>query len=157
MANRWRMRHTWRNGYLKVAHCAFLMTSRFYSLIFCLLIFFLFALHLYFSVENRTSEGDFRRKLLKYFCFIRSDCAHCTPFFDKKKKKKCAKMRFFLCENRKNPLAAGGFTPRPSVVASLCQILSAPLSGGVKLLEKPRPNTKRPGEPLRPSPLNIHK
>ena len=25
------------------------------------------------------------------------------------------------------------------------------------MLEKPRPNTKRPGEPLRPSPLNIHK
>ena len=50
------MRHMWRIGYLKVAHCTFLMTSHFYSqilLFFC----FLFALHQYFSVENRTSEG----------------------------------------------------------------------------------------------------
>ena len=53
VANLWRMRHTWRIGYLKVAHCTFLMTSHFYSLIF----FYLFALQLYFSVENRTSEG----------------------------------------------------------------------------------------------------
>ena len=37
--------------------------------------------------------------------------------------KKCAKMSAFLYENRKNPLAAGGFTPRPPVVAPLCQIL----------------------------------
>ena len=103
------MRHTWRNGYLKMAHCAFLMTSYFYSLIFCLFIYFLFALHLYFSVENRTSEGDFRRKLLKYFCIIRSDFTHGTPFFDKKK---CAKMSVFLYENSKNPLAAGGFHPQ---------------------------------------------
>ena len=41
VGNLWRMRHTWRNGYLKVAHCAFLMTSLFYSLIFCLFIFFI--------------------------------------------------------------------------------------------------------------------
>ena len=27
VANLWRMRHTWRIGYLKVAHCTFLMTS----------------------------------------------------------------------------------------------------------------------------------
>ena len=52
VANLWRMRHTWRIGYLKVAHCTFLMTSYFYSLIF-----FSFALHRYFSVENRKSEG----------------------------------------------------------------------------------------------------
>ena len=31
--------------------------------------------------------------------------------------KKCAKMSVFLNENLKNPLAAGGFTPRPPVVA----------------------------------------
>ena len=34
VANLWRMRHTWRIGYLKVAHCTFLMTSYFYLLIF---------------------------------------------------------------------------------------------------------------------------
>ena len=42
------------------------------------------------------------------------------------------KMSGFLYENRKNPLAAGGFTPRPPVVAPLWQILGAPLSEGVK-------------------------
>ena len=52
VANLWRMRHTWRIGNLKVAQCTFFMTSHFYSLIF-----FLFAFHRYFSVENRTSEG----------------------------------------------------------------------------------------------------
>ena len=41
-------------------------------------------------------------------------------------------MSVFLRENRKNPLAAGGFTPRPAVVAPLCQILGAPLSEGAK-------------------------
>ena len=46
--------------------------------------------------------------------------------------KKCAKMSAFLRENRKNPLATGGFTPRPAVVAPLCQILGAPLSEGAK-------------------------
>ena len=76
---------------------------------FLFIYLFLFALHLYFSMENRTSEGDFRRKLLQYFCIIRSDCTHCTPFFDKKK---CAKMSVFLYENHKNPLAAGGFHPQ---------------------------------------------
>ena len=59
VANLWRMRHTWRIGYLEVAHCTFLMTSHFYSLIY-----FLFALHRYFSVENRTSEGV---KIFLYF------------------------------------------------------------------------------------------
>ena len=29
-------------------------------------------------------------------------------------------------------MAAKGFTPRPSIVAPLCQILGAPLSEGVK-------------------------
>ena len=38
-------------------------------------------------------------------------------------KKKCVKMSVFLYENRKNPLAAGGFTARPPVVAPFCQIL----------------------------------
>ena len=52
VANLRRMRYAWRIGYLKVAHCTFLMTSHFYSLIF-----FLFALHRYFSVENKRSEG----------------------------------------------------------------------------------------------------
>ena len=46
--------------------------------------------------------------------------------------KKCAKVSVFLYENRKNPLVAGGFTPRSPVVAPLCQILGAPLSEGVK-------------------------
>ena len=46
--------------------------------------------------------------------------------------KKCAKMRDFLYENRKNPLAAGDFTPRPPVVAPVSEILSAPMSEGVK-------------------------
>ena len=46
--------------------------------------------------------------------------------------KKCAKMSVFLYENRKNPLAAGGFTPRPPVVAPLCQILGALPSEGEK-------------------------
>ena len=55
---------------------------------FLFIYFFLFALHLYFSVENRTSEGDFRRKLLKCFCIIRSYCTHCTSF--------CAKMSVFF-------------------------------------------------------------
>ena len=41
-------------------------------------------------------------------------------------------MSVFLRENRKNPLAAGGFNPRPAVVAPLCQILGAPLSEGAK-------------------------
>ena len=49
-------------------------------------------------------------------------------------------MSVFLCENRKNspaaggyaprppwPPAAGGFTPRPPVVILLCQILGVPL------------------------------
>ena len=62
MANLWRMRHTWRMGYLKVAHCTFLMTSHFHLLIF---FFFLFALHQYFFVENRTSKGG---KTFFIFC-----------------------------------------------------------------------------------------
>ena len=58
------MRHTWHISYLKVAHCTFLMTSHFCSPIFYY--FFLFALHRYFSVENRTSEG--RENLFFIFC-----------------------------------------------------------------------------------------
>ena len=46
--------------------------------------------------------------------------------------KNCAKLSVYVKENRKNPLAAGGFTPRRSVVAPLCQILGASLSEGVK-------------------------
>ena len=52
VANLWRMRHTWRISYLKVAHCTFLMTL----LLTNFLLFFLFALHRCFSVENKTSD-----------------------------------------------------------------------------------------------------
>ena len=36
-------------------------------------------------------------------------------------------MSVFLCENRKNSWAAGGYAPRPPVVPPLCQILGVPL------------------------------
>ena len=50
----------------------------------------------------------FRHKLRKYFCIVRSDCITACPFSIKK----YTKMSVFLCENRKNSLAAGGYAPR---------------------------------------------
>ena len=189
------MRHTWRNGYLKVAHCTFLMTSHFYSLIFCS---FLFDLHRYFAVENRTSESvktffifcspptlSVENKTSENIGASRGATVPCPSFWPCNKvlkpnfqsiisqtnngcsllllilakllildiscenifalflvtaltarpfsiKKSVLKWVFFLYENLKNPLAAGGFIPRLPVVALLCQILNAPLSEGVK-------------------------
>ena len=87
------------------------------------------------GIESRTSRTDsvrlateltaglaFRHNLRKYFCICivyTSDCTHCMPFSIKK----CAKMFFFLCENRENLLAA-----QIPVVTPLCQIIDAPLS-----------------------------
>ena len=62
----------------------------------------------------RGKGGGGCAKLRKYLCVAHSDCTHCMPFFDKKS----AKMSIFTCENRKNSLAAGGFTPRPPVMGS---------------------------------------
>ena len=47
----------------------------------------------------------FRHKLQKYFCIVYSDRIHYTCSFSIKN---CVKTSVFLCENRKNLLAAGG-------------------------------------------------
>ena len=76
-----------------------------------------------------SQSSDFRHKLRKYFCIIRSDCTHSTPFFDKKG---VLKWVFFYMKTVKIRWRLGISPPDPRLWPPFAKILGAPLSEGVK-------------------------